>query len=793
VTVPATAAGAAECLPAGGVDGSPPISQIQTEGDPYDRTVSQSRLDPNALDAHDVVFSGGGWGHGVGMSQWAAQGAATLGCSWQQIIQTSFPGTSIAERKSRAPLRLKVWTTDGSGANSVWVKEDTPWRTCEQRDDGSIVGCDQEVVQPGGTTMRVSLTADGWRLQGQDIDRKFADRTHTLLQLLHDGTIARVQRGTGANASTGLPIEYGRFELDYTSQQGGRLFATQIIGNATSSGMPALDTYLLGLMEVPFGWHQQALRAQVVAARSYAEATAHARQSYSDAERIRIYDCRCDLRVDTGDQVWGGATKKLAEPSYWPRWVEAVQATTEQYVMRNDRVLTTFYSSSFGGRSRAGFSSENVNYQSVDVSRWEKVFNDGSGHSRYRWSQGFTVEQLQRAFGIDDIDGIRVVETDGAGYPMPNAIQVTGVDGGQQVTRYLHPYSDVRSRLDLYSPRFAIHTITDLADDTDIPVTRVAGDDRIQTAIDLAQGAWPGGSELVVLARADNPADALTGSALAGSHDAPLLLTEATRLTPQVRDALKQLGTDRVYMLGGEAALSRQVMNDLRAAGITHITRVKGDTRHGTAREVAERVDRGSQSTAYLVRLRDTQVEARGWADALSVSAVAARRASDGAGWPILGTEASLPTETRQAIQDLGITRIVPVGGSAVIPDRVLRQLEDLGVQVAGRLAGQDRYGTSRAVTATDTPTSQSLVIATGQNYPDGLAAGPYAARTGGALLLVPTGFDPAGSPWQAGQHPAAISSFGWTDPSLVAVGGEVAIQTPVIRHVAKLLEDAAR
>ncbi len=173
------------------------------------------------------------------------------------------------------------------------------------------------------------------------------------------------------------------------------------------------------------------------------------------------------------------------------------------------------------------------------------------------------------------------------------------------------------------------------------------------------------------------------------------------------------------------------------------------------------------------------------------MAAVAARRAGDGAGWPILGTEATLPAETRDAIADLGITRIVPVGGSATIPQSVLDRLASMGVEVADRLAGTDRYGTSRAVTASDDPTAQSLVIATGENFPDGLAAGPFAARTGAGLLLVPTGLH-SGSPWGAQEHPAFISALGWTDPQLVAVGGSKAISNAVIHRVSDLLEGGA-
>ncbi len=126
VVVPATPATAAACQPASGVDGDPAYSDIQTEeAEPtWAREVSASRLDPYAEDVHDVVISGGGWGHGVGMSQYGAQGAAqAYGCTAGEIISTYFPGTTIEGRNSRNELRLKLWTTDASGVTSVWARE----------------------------------------------------------------------------------------------------------------------------------------------------------------------------------------------------------------------------------------------------------------------------------------------------------------------------------------------------------------------------------------------------------------------------------------------------------------------------------------------------------------------------------------------------------------------------------------------------------------------------------------------------------------------------------------------
>ena len=42
------------------------------------------------------AVEGRGWGHGRGMSQWGAQGAASQGVSAEQIVSTYYPGTERA-------------------------------------------------------------------------------------------------------------------------------------------------------------------------------------------------------------------------------------------------------------------------------------------------------------------------------------------------------------------------------------------------------------------------------------------------------------------------------------------------------------------------------------------------------------------------------------------------------------------------------------------------------------------------------------------------------------------------
>ena len=56
----------------------------------------------------DVVFRGGGWGHGLGMSQYGAQGAARLGCSAEEILTRYYAGTRVLPAAMPAGIRLRM-------------------------------------------------------------------------------------------------------------------------------------------------------------------------------------------------------------------------------------------------------------------------------------------------------------------------------------------------------------------------------------------------------------------------------------------------------------------------------------------------------------------------------------------------------------------------------------------------------------------------------------------------------------------------------------------------------------
>ncbi len=120
--------------------------------------------------------------------------------------------------------------------------------------------------------------------------------------------------------------------------------------------------------------------------------------------------------------------------------------------------------------------------------------------------------------------------------------------------------------------------------------------------------------------------------------------------------------------------------------------------------------------------------------DALSASAAAAA-----AGGPLLltapgGVPGTILTELRR----LKPQKIVVVGGPSVVSSHVVAQLQTLTPKVT-RVAGSDRYATSRAIVSSAFPQGPvtSVFVATGRNFPDALVAGSAAGYQYGPLLLV--------------------------------------------------------
>lgn len=284
-----------------------------------------------------------------------------------------------------------------------------------------------------------------------------------------------------------------------------------------------------------------------------------------------------------------------------------------------------------------------------------------------------------------------------------------------------------------------------------VNITRMGGDTRFETAVEISKKGWPNGAQTIVIARGDMFPDALAGAPLAGKYSAPLLLTSPEVLSSSTASEISRLHATKAFILGSEDAILPIVESNLRSRGVSEITRLGGLDRYDTAALIGKQLRAGETSLcpAFIVT-------GNNYPDALSIASIAAYNR-----WPILlvNGDADLITNPTAAALDssnpsafLKINKIFIIGGSDVVPADIEDWLRARFSSVL-RFQGIDRYETciKAAQWATWPGASGGKVLfwnnacfAYGENFPDALSLGPFAGKMGSVILLVRDTFIPA-------------------------------------------------
>lgn len=298
---------------------------------------------------------------------------------------------------------------------------------------------------------------------------------------------------------------------------------------------------------------------------------------------------------------------------------------------------------------------------------------------------------------------------------------------------------------------------------------RLDGDDRIETALRISRESFPaGGAGAVLLARSDAFADALAAATLSLAEQAPVLLIPSGEVPEAVLEEIDRLlgGAGSVHLLGGEAAITSAVVDQLEAEG-HDVTRIAGEDRVATSVAIARfLLEAGAVIDEVVIASAVT------FPDALSGAAYAAAN-----GAPILLTA---PDALSPAVAEL-LGELDPgpavtvVGGTAGVSDDVVTALEALGL-IVERLAGDDRYDTAVEVAEQGADEPEVIVVATGDTFPDALAGSAFAGSEDAPLLLV------------GDDVPASVSAYlaehGSLVDELVVLGGEGAVSPEVMLEV---------
>ena len=328
--------------------------------------------------AKAFTFTGSGWGHGVGMSQYGMLGMAQAGRSYGQILGTYYPGTTLV---TRAPTdNLRVLLAERAGTLTFRAGGSTTFGSA-----GTI---------SAGQWVKVAQTEGQVRLSG------------ALNAMLPSFDIA--WSGDLQIDELARRYRYGRIRVAPDPRGGVRAIAHEL----------TMNQYLYGLAEVPAQWHTHALRAQVVAARTFA-------QKRRDSRVGSGLDF--DLLSTVTDQVYAGSTQQH------PRWVEAVDATNAQFLTYQGALIDAVYSSSNGGysESAAYVWGGNVPYLVARRDQWDGV----ASNPNHRWTRTYTAAQIGSWFGVGTAREIVIGSGRGASGRVDRArIRVVGTTGSKEMS-----------------------------------------------------------------------------------------------------------------------------------------------------------------------------------------------------------------------------------------------------------------------------------------------------------------------------------------------------------------------
>lgn len=240
----------------------------------------------------------------------------------------------------------------------------------------------------------------------------------------------------------------------------------------------------------------------------------------------------------------------------------------------------------------------------------------------------------------------------------------------------------------------------------DYNIKRIQGVHRYETSASIAASAFTK-SDRAVLVSGSNFADALSAGNLA--DHAPIFLAEKDAISQGTVNTMYALGVKEVVIIGGEKSVPKSVEERLKRENFK-VIRIAGRNRYETSTKLAKQLKAKNNGNVVLAN-------GEKFADALSAAPYAVQKKQT----LVLTDGKTLPKDVKA--QDVKTI----IGGE--------KSVNIKGLNKAQRISGKDRYETSLEVLKHMNKT-QSAVIADGRNYPDALAAAPYAVKKNTGILL---------------------------------------------------------
>ncbi|HEX3708011.1 MAG TPA: SpoIID/LytB domain-containing protein [Mycobacteriales bacterium] len=282
----------------------------------------------------EFTVAGRGFGHGHGLSQWGAYGAAKVaGLSSNQILHFYYPHTTLDTKPVTQAVRVLL--TALAAPSKGYVEFDPAAGLAVTPGPTATAGDDKAQVLPATATG--GATIDHWRLRKQ---------SQTVALQAHWSGAWHVQTadvGSGATISDPaalVALVEPNGKATKTVRYRGQIVAELVAGSMEAVDDVLVESYVDSVVpsEMSSSWPAAALQAQAVAARTYTyRAIGSPKASWYD------------LDGDTRDQAYGGFGSETQKTD------DAVHATAgEIAVDSTDAPIFAQYSAADGGWTVSG-------------------------------------------------------------------------------------------------------------------------------------------------------------------------------------------------------------------------------------------------------------------------------------------------------------------------------------------------------------------------------------------------------------------------------------------------------
>lgn len=287
-----------------------------------------------------VVITGGGWGHGIGMSQYGAYGRAKNGKSATQILTKYYSGASVSTATMPKRVRVGLLPLYGGQGLSQISFSSSPKHSGTGTIRVKVKGTRAEIAE--------GVSSDEWRAEASPTGG---------MRLYKNGDQVKVDgAGVFGGPEQPLVLKYQKFgslvsltgkspKYAHGSIELGTYSSTSCDGYCARAVLKlSMQKYLYGLGEVPSSWPQAVLEAQAIAGRTYA---------YSKVQRSgqNRHPCGCAVYDSTIDQAYIGDSKRTGSGTYWSAWKSAVDNTDAKVILHGGVPIQALYSSSSGGHT----------------------------------------------------------------------------------------------------------------------------------------------------------------------------------------------------------------------------------------------------------------------------------------------------------------------------------------------------------------------------------------------------------------------------------------------------------